>query len=374
MDDPSSLAPTDPERLKQVLAEWLGVRWAQSQPVVISDLSTPRATGYSNETIFFHAAWSEQGRPRQGRYVARIEPNDTPIYPRQTALPLASVDVQYRTMQSVAEHSPVPLAPLVGYEADRAVLGRPFFVMAYVDGRVPPDWPRYTQEGFVVEEATPAQRRRLVESGLEAMARIHRIDWKKAGLEWLVPAGQTPGLRCQLEVYREDALRELRGRRHPILERAFDWLEAHFPGEGDLGVSWGDARIGNMIFADYECVAVTDWEAVALGPPELDLGWWLMQDRFVHESAGLTTRLEGLPRRDEQSAYYAALSGRRLGDLHYFEVFGATRFTAVMLRTMERMTKAGLVPVEMNGSIHNVATQVLADLLGIPYNWTDPPK
>jgi aminoglycoside phosphotransferase (APT) family kinase protein len=334
----------------------------------------PRATGYSNETIFFRAAWSEQGRPREGHYVARIEPNETPIYPRQTALPLASVDVQYRTMQTVAEHSTVRVAPLVGYEVDRAVLGRPFFVMAYVDGRVPADWPRYTQEGFVVEEATPAERRRLLESGLEAMAQIHRIDCGKAGLEWLVPPGKTPGLRCQLEVYREDASRELRGRRHPILEQALDWLESHFPGEGDVGISWGDARIGNMIFADYECVAVTDWEAVALGPPELDLGWWLMYDRFMHESAGVTTRLEGMPTRDEQRAYYAALTGRRLGDMHYFEVCAAMRFTAVMLRTMERMTNAGLVPVEMNGSIHNVATQVLADLLGIPYNWTDPPK
>jgi len=375
MEETAKQGPSDREHLLHVLRGWLAGRWPAAADIAIDDLGGPSATGFSNDTVFFRARWQEQGHAREGRYVARIEPTETPVYPPQTTVSMASVEVQYRIMQAIATHSNVPLAALIGYEADPGPLGRPFYVMGFVEGQVPTDWPRYTQEGFLVDEATPAQRRRLVESGIEVLTRIHRIDWKQAGLDWLVPHGKTPGLRWQIDLYRDNARAELRGRAHPILDQAFAWLETHFPGESDhLGISWGDARLGNMIFRDYECVAVTDWEAVALGPPELDLGWWLMFDRFIHESSGVTTRMDGMPTRAEQRAYYASQVGRYLGDTHYFEVFGATRFTAVMIRTMDRMTKSGMMPPEMNAGVHNVATQVLADLLGIPYNWTDPPR
>ncbi|MFN8624470.1 MAG: phosphotransferase family protein [Candidatus Binatia bacterium] len=371
----STALPTDRAHLLHVLAGWLAARWPTAADIAVDDLGGPSATGFSNDTVFFRARWRERGQAREGRYVARIEPTETPVYPPQAAEPMASVDVQYRIMQAVAAHGDVPLATLLGYEADTSILGRPFYVMGFVDGRVPTDWPRYTQEGFLVDEATPAQRRRLVESGIEVLARIHRIDWRQAGLHWLVPPSTTPGLRWQLDLFRDNARAELRGRAHPILEQAFAWLEAHYPAEGDrLGIAWGDARLGNMIFRDYECVAVTDWEAVALGPPELDLGWWLMFDRFIHESSGVTTRLDGMPTRAQQKAHYSAQVGRDIGDTHYFEVFAATRFTAVMIRTMDRMTKSGMTPPETNAGVHNVATQVLADLLGIPYNWADQPR
>lgn len=371
--DMSNRRPTDPQRLQQVLPRWLKGRWPAAAEIEIDDLAIPPATGNSNETVIFRASWRENGRARDGRYVLRIEPASPPIFPQQTFAPLPSVEIQYRAMQAVANHSTVPLAPLIGYESSPAPLGRPFFVMGYVDGRVPSDVPPYTLAGFLFDEATPAQRRRLVESGLDVLARIHRIDWRKTDAGWLVPQGQTPGLRWQLDLYTQYVHRELRGRAHPILERALEWLEARFPGEGDLAISWGDARIGNMIFAGYECAAVTDWEAVALGPPELDLGWWLSQDRAVHEAYS-ATRLEGLPTREEQQAYYAAVSGRQLRDLHYFEAFAAMRYTAVLIRLGDRMTQSGRFSAQMNMAVHNVATQLLADVLEIPYRWTDPPR
>ena len=121
MADMSSQGPSDPERLKRVLAGWLTERWPAAENIAIDDLSTPQATGYSNETVFFRASWREQGRSRDGRYVVRIEPVETPVYPPQTTVPMPSVDVQYRVMQAVAEHSDVPLAPLLGYETDHKV-------------------------------------------------------------------------------------------------------------------------------------------------------------------------------------------------------------------------------------------------------------
>jgi len=217
----------------------------------------------------------------------------------------------------------------------------------------------------------PSSAANCLESGLAVLAGLHKIDWRVAGLDWLAPPGTRPGLGRQFEVYRRHAEQELRGREHRLLQEAYCWLEREFPGERDVGLSWGDARPGNMIFADFKCAAVTDWEAVALGPPELDLGWWLMFDRFAHEGAG-AARLEGDPTREEQRAIYARQTGREVGDTHYFEVFAAMRLAVAMIHTGDRLTAAGTVPASMNLGIHNPGTQVLADLLGIKYAWLSP--
>src|SRR5574337_439479 len=131
MVETSSQGPSDREQLLQVLARWLAARWPGAADIAIDDLGGPSATGFSNDTVFLRARWREQGHAREGKYVARIEPTETPVYPPQTAVPMPSVGVQYRIMQAVAEHSDVPLAALIGYEADPAVLGRPFYVMGF---------------------------------------------------------------------------------------------------------------------------------------------------------------------------------------------------------------------------------------------------
>src|SRR5690606_38027215 len=96
------------------------------------------------------------------------------------------IDIQYRVMQALTTHTAVPLAPLVGYEPDPSVLGAPFFVMGFVEGEVPTESPPYTESGFFVD-AAPADRTRMVENGLRTLAAVHRLDWRAAGLDWLVP-------------------------------------------------------------------------------------------------------------------------------------------------------------------------------------------
>jgi len=335
----------------------------------VDDLGTPRASGYSNETVFFRARWREAGAPHEGRYVLRAEPKRPPVYPYQTKSRRPSVEVQYAAMEGVARAGGGPIAPLVGYEPGPELLGVPFFVMGFVEGEVPGDTPLYTKEGFFAE-ARPAQRRILVENGLDALARIHTLDWRKTGLEWLASDGETDEspLARQLAIYRRYADAELGDRQHAVLREAFAWSERELPVSPPTGIAWGDARPGNMIFQDFRCASITDWEAVALGPAELDLGWWLMFDRFAHESSG-GERLDGEPTRAEQRAFYARRVGRKVTHTHWYEVFAALRFTTVMIRNGDRMTADGLIPESMNMAIHNPASQVLADLLGISYSW-----
>lgn len=59
-----------------------------------------------------------------------------------------------------------------------------------------------------------------------------------------------------------------------MIEKAFDWIEAHWPAEvGPDMLIWGDARIGNILCEGTTPTAVLDWEMVALAPAEVDLGW-----------------------------------------------------------------------------------------------------
>lgn len=142
-----------------------------------------------------------------------------------------------------------------------------------VDRFSTPQASSYSNETVFFIEATREQRRRLVENGLAVLVDLHGIDWRRAGLDWLVPTDESPGLGRQLEIYRRYAHDALKDREHAVLAAAFEWLDRELPAEGETRLSRGDSRPGNMIFADFACVAITDWEGVAIAPAELDLGW-----------------------------------------------------------------------------------------------------
>ena len=171
-DAPPTKAVADPESYREALDGWMKTRLPGASGLRVHDVDMPRATGFSNETVFFRASWREGGTERTQRFVARIEPPDGGLFPVQAPGCEVSVEVQYRIMKAVAEAGIVPMPVLVAYEGDRAVLGRPFFVMEFIEGVVPADVPRYSQAGFLVDEATPAERERK-----EMSATGTRIDW-----------------------------------------------------------------------------------------------------------------------------------------------------------------------------------------------------
>ena len=58
----------------------------------------------------------------------------------------------------------------------------------------------------------------------------------------------------------------------------------HWPAdEGPTVLSWGDSRIGNVMYRDFEPVAVLDWEMAGLGPREVDVGWFIYAHRVFEE-------------------------------------------------------------------------------------------
>ncbi|MEZ5165127.1 MAG: phosphotransferase family protein [Acidimicrobiales bacterium] len=255
-------------------------------------------------------------------------------------------------------------ADLLGYEPDAAVLGQPFFVMGFTEGRIPADQPRYSQEGFLVDEATPEERHQMVATGMEAMGQIHSIDWRRAILDWLGAGGEAnrprrcsssstghpPGENWPSDRSARRGVRVAGGQRSP--RRA------------DRTVVGATSQLGNVIWRDYRFAAVVDWEACALSPTEADVGWWLMFDRMTFDELG-APRMEGFPTREEMIDLYEKSCGRTVRDPHYWEVFGTMRFCAIFIGLGDRMTNGGLVPAELNMGVANMVTQSLADLLDI---------
>ncbi len=327
----------------------------------VHDLHVPQGSGHSNETVFFEASWETPNGTERARYVARVEPPDGGVFPQQSPACAISVELQHRMMDAIARTGVAPISPLLPFERDTSILGQPFFVMEFVPGQTPKDLPRYSEAGFLLD-ASPAQRTRLVHSGLEAMAAIHTIDWRSAGLDWLDASG-APSMSHQVGIYRRFAEAELAGREHPVLMSALEWLDANAP-DAPVGVSWGDARTGNMIFEDFECKAVVDWEAASIAPCEADLGWWIMFDRQSFEQMGIE-RLPGIPSLDAQVAYYEQCRGRPIaGDIHYWEVFAVARFCTIYIHLADRMVEAGLMPAEKSMAVDNFVTDQLAGMIG----------
>lgn len=339
------------------LSRWLAARLGGSAVEV--DEIVRLSGGYSAETLRVEA--SVGGTPT--RYVLRREMPEPSVYPVQAPGLAVEIEIQWRAMSGLAAVAPgVPLAPLVGYEPDAALLGAPFFVMSFVEGEVPTVSPPYASAGFFAD-AQPAERTRMLADGLGVLANIHAVDWRAAGFGWLVAPGVQPGALAQLALWERYAARELAGREHPLLARGFAWLHAHEPPPpARLALSWGDSRPGNMIWQGFRCACVTDFENVAIAEPELDLGWWLMFDRWSHECFGVP-RLPGEPTREEQRALYESKAGRAVGDTTWYEVFGAVRYCAIVVRVMNRSVARGELPADQTIWRDNPASTCLQQLL-----------
>jgi aminoglycoside phosphotransferase (APT) family kinase protein len=328
-----------PELSRARLGEWLAAKLPDARELRISRLEIPRS-GFSAETLLFEAAWREAGRSRRKRMVARIAGRSYQLYPQ------ARIDVQFTVMNALGGRTDVPVPNVHWFESDPSVLGGPFFVMDYVAGNVPADLPSYHREGWLAELSVP-RRRQAWFGAVAAMERVHRIEPAALGTLGLdaaeLPGRGTTMLARHLDYY-ERHLAFFGSDSHPVALGALDWLREHQPRETCPGrLLWGDARMGNIIFAAAGPAALLDWEMTSLGQPEADLAWFLYLDRHLSEGIG-APRLPGLPGRAETVAWYENVSGRTVRHLDYYEVFAGFRFMLITARLTSLVTGHQMVP------------------------------
>ncbi|HXX91330.1 MAG TPA: phosphotransferase family protein [Acidimicrobiales bacterium] len=348
--EPAEAAPRprtstrDRDALQLGLAAWLGTKVAGAS---ISALVVPESNGMSSETLLFDASWEEDGTRRTTGCAARLspDPDAAPVFP------VYDLERQFRAMRLVGERSSVPVPATLWMEPDERHIGTPFFVMERVEGSVPPDIMPYPF-GSWLSEATPEQQRRLQDASVGVLVALHGMDVTPGDIAFLEldRPGDTALQRhlAEQRAYYEWVVAD--GTRSPLIERTFAWLEEHWPvDEGDTVVSWGDSRIGNVMYRDFEPVAVLDWEMAATGPREIDLGWMVYLHRFLDDIA-LQAGLPGMPhfmRLDDVAATYEQLSGHTPRDLDFYTMYAALRHAIVMSRVARRQILFG--EIEMPG-------------------------
>ncbi|MGI5261723.1 phosphotransferase family protein [Streptomyces angustmyceticus] len=336
----------DPEDLTRRLTAWLGTRLPGARAV---DAAVPDSNGMSSETLLFDIAHPRP--PAPGRAGARAPvacalrlAADPAAY---TVFPRYDMARQYRTMRLVADHTDLPVPRVFWLEEDPAPLGAPFFVMARAAGRVPPDVMPYTYEGNWLHDATDAERDRLEAASVSVLARLH--DQVPPGAaDFLTLAGTGSGLRRHVADQQGYYQWVVDGRpRSPLIERGFARLAELWPRDpGETVLTWGDARIGNIVYDGFEPAAVLDWEMAALGPRELDLGWMVFLHRFFQDLAERSGH-PGLPRflcRDRVESRYARLTGHPPRAMEFHTLYAALRHAIVMLRVAYRRVHFGEIP------------------------------
>jgi aminoglycoside phosphotransferase (APT) family kinase protein len=326
----------DRAELRTRVTAWLAGK--VDADVEVGEVTSPEGSGMSSETLLFDATWGGTTHP----LVARVEPDtaDVPVFPTY------DLELQYRVMELVGEHSDVPVPATRWYEADPTPLGAPFFVMDRMTGRVPADIPPYLMDGWLAA-ASPAEQRTLQDTTVKILADLHGISIDGLDTDFLEsPAdGPTPLAR---HVNNQRAYYEWsrNGRTHPVVERTFEWLDTNWPtDEGPTVISWGDSRIGNVMYATdgFTPVAAFDWEMAALAPQEMDIAWMMFMHTFFQEIAN-ALEIPGMPgfmRREDVVETYETLSGRTVQNLEWFEVYAALRHAMIMARVTERSVHFG---------------------------------
>ncbi|GAB2633487.1 phosphotransferase family protein [Prescottella soli] len=363
---------TDPAELAARLQAWLGTKLPAGADPQVTDVQVPAANGMSNETVLFDALWNEDGQQRHHYLVARIAPAPTgvPIFPSY------NIGQQFDVIKTVGEHSSVPVPRVYWSEASPEALGGEFFVMERVDGLVPPDVMPYNF-GSWLSEGSEEDRRRLQDASVRMLADLHAIP---------EPAQLFPSLRDDLGSVAVTADAALRahvdgqrryyewavesGPRVPLIERGLDWLDAHRPTPaGPAVLCWGDSRVGNVIYRDFEPAAVLDWEMAALGPREIDLGWMIFQHRFFEDLATMAG-LPGLPdflRRDDVASTYHEHTGHTAADLDFYTLYAALRHAIIMFRVQSRAVAFGQAEAPADPDDMILHRKTLEDMLAGTY-------
>lgn len=325
--------------IDDILRNWLPQRLTSgvSTSMEISDLSAPDA-GYSGKTAFFTASWTDpQHQHHSDDLVLRLQAKDhqlftTPDAPRQAEV-----------MRRLGRHG-IAVPQIVGVETDPSILGAPFYVMRRVHGRTPSDVPSWHKRGWTAE-LTAADRELLCDNGLRALVAVHQVD-DPGDLAFLRAGGPDGCTALQrylhtLQGWYEWAKDDLRVGAD-TLARALRVILDQAPRTDAETVVWGDARVGNMSFADdLSVAALFDWETACTGPADIDLGWWLMFETFLCESLGFT-RPSGVPTDEEFVQRYREFGGPLTGDIVYYQLVAAFVLSLINNRLALLLVRDGL--------------------------------
>ena len=360
----------DPGQTRADLQAWLVATLPEGSDPEITDFTVPDSNGMSSETVLLDATWTTDGQREAHPLVARIAPLDSAVPVFETY----DLDSQFRTMAKVRELTDVPVPETHWLEEGDEAIGAPFFIMSRAYGVVPPDVMPYPFGDNWLYDASLEDQQRLEAATVDVLVELHGIEDPEQHFDFLVDAPEGDD-RSPLRRH-VDATREYfgwvtsDGATVPLLDRAFEWLEANWPEEEPASaLSWGDARIGNAMFEDFEPVAVLDWEMASIAPREVDIAWMIYIHRFFQDVAAVF-ELDGMPHfmhRDKIVAMYEERSGYTPRDMDFHTLYAAVRYGVVAVQVKKRGIAFGMdeMPEDPDDMLMN--RQALEEMLAGTY-------
>ncbi len=227
----------------------------------------------------------------------------------------------------------VPHAEAYARCEDHTVLGRPFFLMAHVDG-----WSAAGTGGVwpaPFDSDGPA-RKELACRLVEGAALLGAVDWQRQGLGDL---GRPDGFHDR----QVERWTSFHGKSHgPELPGFADvaaWLSENRPLDYIPGLMHGDYGLANVMFGGgvpASLAAIIDWEMATVGDPKLDLAWALVSWPDGSNSDGTGEVLEGMPPTHELVEHYAQVSGRQVDDFDYYRILARWKLAIVLEQSFRR--------------------------------------
>jgi aminoglycoside phosphotransferase (APT) family kinase protein len=229
-----------------------------------------------------------------------------------------------------------PHTPAIAVCEDASVLGRPFYLMGFVDG-----WSPMGRETWPSPFDTDLEARAGLGYQLaEGIALLSKVDWKARGLEGL---GRPENFHERqvdrwTSFFERFKTRELEG-----IDVASAWLREHKPLDYIPGVMHGDYQFANVMYeegAPAKLAAIVDWEMGTVGDPKLDLGWMIQSwpdDTMAPEASNSGyVDMRGMPSRSQVLAHYAEVSGRQVDDVDYYVILAKWKLAIVLERGFAR--------------------------------------
>jgi len=272
--------------------------------------------------------------PRRS-YVMRAKPG-----PVAKLLPSAhAVEREFAVMRGLYG-TDVPVPRMHVLCEDESVIGRAFYVMECMEGRVL--WDQ------ALPGMTPAQRGEIYEEMNRVIAALHTVDFASRGL-----AGYgKPGNYFERQIGRWS--RQYKASTDgagpmsqpiPEMERLLEWLPANIPpaarDETKVAIVHGDYRLDNLMFHPNEprIIAVLDWELSTLGHPFADFSYHCMSWHIPHAAfrgiGDLDLAALGIPGEDAYIRRYCERTGLATvadlkADWNFYLAYNLFRIAAIL--------------------------------------------
>lgn len=319
---------------------------------VVNVRQVGEAAGGSNGTLLFHADYETPAGLQSGDFVLRFLPAEGLFHQYDL--------VGQFNLQKALSQSTVPVPRQCWLDDAGQYLLRPGYVMEQVPGVSPP---MVWKASGVIVDAGEAERAEMINSALDSLSQIHRVDWQSLGLEWLESRAKGDGpIERETNWYWDALLWSKHDDYIRCLQPVRDWLIANEPEISHPVLCHGDCNLGNYMFAGQRVSAVVDWEMAFLGTPECDLTFLEVGSEIVGDDIPIPA---GVPDYSQMFRIYEELTGYQLQNLDYYRLFAAYRLAVINVLAMkhfpEEVLKVFMPTLEKGPSL----CLARADALGV---------